>query len=116
VVQRPQLDSIARLYLAGPSPGVVTRTPATTEPIRADPHLAEHRVIALQTLLARIGAVSIFRDERYPGCLFIRLTTGGRHQAGYLEAGTRCVVPPAPPGSRLVVTRVLPPWYIYEGW
>lgn len=108
------LDSVAHAYLGAPMPHVVDVLERATPPDRADPHIATARIRALRALLARAGVRAVFRDARHPACVFVRVTSEGGHEVGYLYAPDGCRPPTPDPGAFYYVERLAPHWYVYR--
>jgi len=96
------LDSVVTLFRHGPAPYLVAAADTGPAVSNSDRRAAiAKRIAALRPLLARAGAVSVHRDERYPECTFVR--TGSRDSVaiGYILAAQGCALAQTPRDDRV---------------
>lgn len=103
------LDSVAYLFRHGPAPYLVaaadTGPPVSNSDRRA---VIARRIAQLHPLLARIGAASVYRDERYPECTFVRVGVRDSATVGYVLAPQGCALAQRPRDDRLWSVRAGP--------
>lgn len=105
----PVLDSVVTLFRHGPTPYLVAAAdtgPAVSNSDRRA--VIAKRITSLRPLLARAGAVSVHRDERYPECTFVRVGTRDSVAIGYILAAQGCALVQTPRDDRIWSVRAGP--------
>lgn len=106
----PVLDSVVTLFRHGPAPYLVAAADTGPEVSNSDRRaIIARRIVALRPLLARAGAVSVHRDERYPECTFVRVGTRDSVAIGYILAAQGCALARTPRDDRVWSVRAAAP-------
>jgi hypothetical protein len=89
------------------------------DPVR--PEIRDGKVVTpnhnaqIHDLLTSLGAAAVFRDDRYPHCIFIRLGNGqATAQTGFFEAREGCAIPSMSPDNFIYIERAAGNWYLYR--
>lgn len=104
-----ELDSVVDVFRHGPAPYLVAAVDTGPPVSNSDRRAAIARRIAqLHALLARTGAASVHRDERYPQCTFVRVGTRDSAAIGYVLAAQGCALAQQPRDDRVWSVRAGP--------
>jgi hypothetical protein len=114
IAHQPQLDSLVHVFSARAQMTLVDVANASSPELRDGAVVGANRNAKLQTMLQRVPAATVFRDDRYPDCVFVRVGGMGRKQTGFLYAPEGCRIPPIHPDNFIYVERASNEWYVYK--
>lgn len=103
----PVLDSVVRVFRHGPAPNLVTESAGTPPVSNSDRRaVIAQRLDALRPILARAGGTTVYRDERYHDCTFVRTGVRGGVEIGYVAAALGCPLRTTPRDGRVWGERI----------
>jgi hypothetical protein len=57
---------------------------------------------------------AVFRDQKYPGCIFIQIGAFETREVGFIYTEENFSLPPISPNNFIYLEKVLPNWYVYR--
>ena len=64
--------------------------------------------------LSSLGCNAIFKDRKYPGCVFIQILAFEKMEAGFLYSAESSELPKVSPKDFIYIEEVSPGWFIYR--
>ncbi|MBT8378313.1 MAG: hypothetical protein KJN64_03695 [Ignavibacteria bacterium] len=64
--------------------------------------------------LSLLGCNAVYKDNRFPSCVFIQINTFKRMETGFFYANEKSVIPLMSPKEFIYIEKVLPGWYLYR--
>jgi hypothetical protein len=64
--------------------------------------------------LKTLGCNAIFKDNRFPNCVFIQISSFDRMETGFIYATDTSELPSISPMEYIYVEEILPGWFIYR--
>lgn len=67
-----------------------------------------------KSMLEKLNLTALFRDDKYPGCIFLQVETFEKRESGYIFAEESSALPKISPDNFIYIEEVLPGWYVYR--
>jgi hypothetical protein len=114
LAHRAVMDSLVQIFKKRAVLNMVEVGGPIRPEVRDGKVLPTNRNKEIERLLEQARVSTAFRDARYPGCTFIRISGMGRKQVGYLYAQEGCTIPRMTPNRFIYVDNIVGPWYVYK--
>ena len=65
-------------------------------------------------MLAKLGLTAIFRDENFPGCIFLLINSFQSIGAGFIYAGDSAKLPEISVNDLIYLEEIIPGWFVFR--
>jgi len=69
---------------------------------------------SVEKLLKNIGCSAVFKDNNFPSCVFIQISSLNKMEAGYIYASEASEIPSVSSDEFVYIEKVMPRWFIYR--
>ena len=74
----------------------------------------QNEIEEVNSRLSWLGCKAVYKDNRFPGCVFIQINSFERMEAGYIYAIDNSGIPTMTSKEFIYVDKVVPGWYLYR--
>jgi len=114
VLHQEKFQAMADAFRAQPTLQGVDLADVASVRARHGKPVPNDREAPVRALLSQTAATTVFRDVKFPGCVFVRIGGMGGAHAGYMYAPAGCTVPPMNPHSFIYIQKIRGAWYAYK--